>query len=54
LKRSLRGKVALDFAGRTVAIWADQRGVAAVEFGLFAIFLLLALVNVTDVSIYIY
>jgi Flp pilus assembly protein TadG len=37
-----------------MAIWADQRGVAAVEFGLFAIFLSLALVNVTDVSIYIY
>jgi Flp pilus assembly protein TadG len=36
------------------AIWADQRGVAAVEFGLFAIFLSLALVNVTDTSIYIY
>jgi Flp pilus assembly protein TadG len=41
-------------AGRTRAIWADQRGVAAVEFGLFAIFLSLALANVTDVSIYIY
>jgi Flp pilus assembly protein TadG len=47
-------KLALEFAGRTKAIWADQRGVAAVEFGLFAIFLSLALVNVTDVSIYIY
>jgi Flp pilus assembly protein TadG len=35
------------------AIWADQRGVAAVEFGLFAIFLSLALVKVTDTSIYI-
>jgi len=46
--------LALNFAGRTTAIWADQRGVAAVEFGLFAIFLSLALVNVTDVSIYIY
>jgi Flp pilus assembly protein TadG len=47
-------KLALKFAGRTTAIWADQRGVAAVEFGLFVIFLSLALVNVTDVSIYIY
>ena len=46
--------LALKFAGRTTAIWADQRGVAAVEFGLFAIFLSLAFVNVTDVSIYIY
>src|SRR5947209_9836413 len=35
-------------------IWADQRGVVAVEFGLFSIFLSLALVNVTDTSIYIY
>src|SRR5216684_5757395 len=47
-------KLALKLAGRTTAIWVDQRGVAAVEFGLFAIFLSLALVNVTDVSIYIY
>jgi Flp pilus assembly protein TadG len=47
-------KLALKLAGRTRAIWTDQRGVAAVEFGLFAIFLSLALVNVTDVSIYIY
>ena len=47
-------KLALKLAGRTTAIWADQRGVAAVEFGLFAIFLSLAFVNVTDVSIYIY
>src|SRR5258708_24984258 len=46
--------LALKFAGRTTAIWADQRGVAAVEFGLFAIFLSLALVYNTDVSIYIY
>jgi Flp pilus assembly protein TadG len=54
LRRPSPGKLALRFAGRTTAIWADQRGVAAVEFGLFAIFLSLALVNVTDVSIYIY
>ncbi len=47
-------KLALKLAGRTTAIWVDQRGVAAVEFGLFAIFLSLAFVNVTDVSIYIY
>jgi Flp pilus assembly protein TadG len=47
-------KLALKLAARTKAIWGDQRGVAAVEFGLFAIFLSLALVNVTDVSIYIY
>jgi len=54
LRRPSPGKLALKFAGRATAIWADQRGVAAVEFGLFAIFLSLALVNVTDVSIYIY
>jgi len=47
-------KLALKFAGRTTAIWADQRGVAAVEFGLFAIFLSLALVNVVDVTMYLY
>jgi len=47
-------KLALKFAGRTKAIWVDQRGVAAIEFAFFAIFLSLALVNVTDVSIYIY
>jgi Flp pilus assembly protein TadG len=47
-------QLALKFAGRTRAIWVDQRGVAAIEFGFFAIFLSLALVNVTDVSIYIY
>jgi Flp pilus assembly protein TadG len=54
LKRSLPGKVALDFADGINAFSSDQRGVAAIEFGLFAIFLSLALVNVTDVSIYIY
>src|SRR3954447_26218264 len=47
-------RLAFQFVERRKAIWADRRGVAAVEFGLFAIFLSLALVNVTDVSIYIY
>src|SRR3984893_11146557 len=47
-------QLALEFAGRSKAIWVDQRGVAAIEFGFFAIFLSLAFVNVTDVSIYIY
>jgi Flp pilus assembly protein TadG len=47
-------QLALEFAGRSRSIWVDQRGVAAIEFGFFAIFLSLALVNVTDVSIYIY
>ena len=35
-------------------MWADRRGVAAIEFGFFAIFLSAALANVADVSIYIY
>jgi Flp pilus assembly protein TadG len=35
-------------------LWDDQRGVAAIEFGFFAIFLSLGLANVADVSIYIY
>jgi Flp pilus assembly protein TadG len=54
LRRPSPGKLALKFAERAKAIWGDQRGVAAIEFGIFAIFLSLALVNVTDVSIYIY
>jgi Flp pilus assembly protein TadG len=54
LRRPSLRNLALKCAGRTKAIWADQRGVAAIEFGFFAIFLSLALVNVTDVSIYIY
>jgi hypothetical protein len=52
--RRSSSKTALKFVGRTNAIWADQRGVAAVEFAFFAIFLSFALANVTDASIYIY
>ena len=51
--RSAR-KLALTLGARTRAIWTDQRGVAAIEFGFFAIFLAAALANVTDVSIYVY
>jgi Flp pilus assembly protein TadG len=47
-------KFALRFVGKAKSIWADQRGVAAIEFGLFAIFLAAALANVVDVSTYIY
>ena len=47
-------QIALAFADRIKPIPADQRGVAAIEFALFAMFLSLALVNVADVSIYIY
>jgi Flp pilus assembly protein TadG len=54
LRRSPPRGFVRKFVAGTRAIWADQRGVAAIEFGLFAIFLSLALVNVTDVSIYIY
>jgi Flp pilus assembly protein TadG len=39
---------------KIAAIKSDRRGVAAVEFGLFAIFLSLALANVADVTIYLY
>lgn len=42
------------FVCKARAAWADQRGVAAIEFGFFAILLSAALANVTDVSIYIY
>jgi len=44
----------LGLVGKSRAIWADQRGVAAIEFGIFSIFLSLALANVSDASIYIY
>jgi len=54
LRRLSWRKFALNLAGNTKAIWADRRGVAAIEFGLFSIFLAAALANVTDVSIYIY
>ena len=47
-------KLALELGARTRAIWIDQRGVAAIEFGFFAILLAAALANVTDVSIYVY
>jgi Flp pilus assembly protein TadG len=48
------GALASRLARKTGAAWADQRGVAAIEFGIYSIFLALALANVTDVSIYIY
>lgn len=41
-------------AGKVEAIGSDRRGVAAIEFALCTPFLILALVNVTDVAIYIY
>ena len=50
----LLGAFASRLAGKAVAAWADRRGVAAIEFGFFGVFLSIALANVTDVSIYIY
>ena len=50
----LSGGLASSLAGKAAAAWADRRGVAAIEFGFFAVFLSIALANVTDVSIYIY
>jgi Flp pilus assembly protein TadG len=47
-------KLAFKLGARTMAMCTDQRGVAAIEFGFFAIFLAAALANVTDVSIYVY
>ena len=49
-----RPNLARRLARRIREIRADERGVAAVEFSLYVIFLSLALVNVTDTSIYIY
>jgi Flp pilus assembly protein TadG len=53
-KAWLSGKLAPRLARRTRAAWADERGVAAIEFGIFSILLFASLANVTDVSIYIY
>jgi len=52
--RWLAGALASRLARKTGVAWADQRGVAAIEFGLFAILLAGSLANVTDVSIYVY
>lgn len=42
------------FRGALEALRRDRRGTAAIEFGIFATLLSLAVLNVTDVSIYIY
>src|SRR5438045_6646517 len=47
-------KLALGFACKIRALSTDKRGVAAIEFGIFAPLLFLALVNVADVTIYLY
>lgn len=54
LRRLSATKLAFKLGARSRALCTDRRGVAAVEFGLFAIILATALANVTDVSIYIY
>src|SRR6516225_3406835 len=50
----LSGRLASRLARKIRAAWADQRGVAAIEFGIFSIMLAASLANVADVSIYIY
>ena len=47
-------KLALELACKIRALSTDQRGVAAIEFGIFAPLLFLALANVVDVTIYLY
>jgi len=54
LGRPSPAKLALELAERIKAISADQSGVAAIEFGIFAPLLFLALANVVDVTIYLY
>jgi Flp pilus assembly protein TadG len=48
------GRLVSRLTRKTVAAWADQRGVAAIEFGIFSVLLFASFANVTDVSIYIY
>ena len=60
MKQAARSRASLSrnagprLTGKIRTLWADRRGVAAVEFGIFSIFLAAALANVTDVSIYVY
>ncbi len=48
------GRLASRLPRKTREAWVDERGVAAIEFGIFSILLFTSLANVTDVSIYIY
>ena len=50
----LSGRLCVAARRKTRAASADQRGVAAIEFGVFAMLLAASLANVADVSIYIY
>jgi Flp pilus assembly protein TadG len=54
LRRPTPAKLAPELAARLKALSADQSGVAAIELGIFAPLLFLALVNVVDVTIYLY
>ena len=54
LGRPSPAKLALELARSIKAISVDRRGVAAIEFGIFAPLLFLALANVVDVTIYLY
>ncbi len=54
LGRPSPAKLVLELANRIKAISADQSGVAAIEFGIFAPLLFLVLANVVDVTMYLY
>ena len=54
LGRPLPAKLAFELAGRMKAMSADQSGVAAIEFGIFALLLFVALANVVDVTMSLY
>jgi Flp pilus assembly protein TadG len=54
LGRPSPATLVLKFARKIKAMPADRRGVAAIEFGIFAPLLFLALANVVDVTIYLY
>jgi len=54
LRRPSPATLVLEFARKIKAMPADQRGVAAIEFGIFVPLLFLALANVVDVTIYLY
>jgi len=54
LGRPSPAKLALELARSIKAMSVDRRGVAAIEFGIFAPLLFLALANVVDVTMYLY
>jgi Flp pilus assembly protein TadG len=54
LGRPPPAKLALELTRSIKAMSTDQRGVAAIEFGIFSVLLALALANVVDVTMYLY